>query len=124
MSGAGTLAMDPLGPMGFDQSGLFWRIPQMLDLIGICGIWGPGHLFGVFHEPFLSRFCVTGQIVCWGRPLLLGSAVPPLRLQQCLGGWRMSRFPSRTLHCYEMINVIHSLVKGFNSVVYIPIIGF
>ena len=87
VSGSMVLVADPLSSVGCKVGphglGLYRQIPQMLNWIGLWGIWRPGQcleLFVSFLWPFLSSFCSVADMLLswWG--CLLG-------LQHCLGVW-------------------------------------
>ena len=123
----------PLGPVywgwGLHGSDLLQPVLQVLDQIGIWGIWPGQHLgpFIVFLELFLSSVCrVSGHIVLPGWPPL---SVTVIVMKGCT--WSITMFgrlvsvkwhshkcqhprvPSGTPHCDEMINVTHVTCQGF-----------
>ena len=120
--------MDALGPVCWGV-GPPWIRPApacpTVALSGIWGIWRPGqHLgpFTVFLRLFLSRclWCVREHCPAGG-PLPSSSVVvmSGCTWSTTVFGWvicvkwhphecQHPRFPSRTSHCDEMINVIHA----------------
>ena len=91
-------------------SDLLQRTPQMIDLLGIWGIWRPDQhleLFVTFLWLFPCMFCGV-----WGR--ILSSVVRSIALGTrftMLFGWVMwcqdPSFPCRALNCEAMVSVTH-----------------